>query len=165
MTAHDHKAVSEALDALEHFAVTSKPTKFAREHACIVRAELSRLHSEVALLRNGIEQERLTAQVELEKLRQRCEELEEENERASALARQIKTDWMPANERLSGELKLAREDARTLAASVHGAFKALGSAPPEPILKVANRHFPLPRKARRTKRAAIDRAGGGEETK
>jgi hypothetical protein len=137
MNAPDHKAVNEALDALEHFAVTSKPTKFARDHACIIRAEL-------------------------EKLRQRCEELEEENERASALARQIKTDWMPANERLSGELKLAREDARTLAASVHGAFKALGSAPPEPILKVANRHFPLPRKARRTKRAAIDRAGGGD---
>jgi hypothetical protein len=147
MTAPDHKAatVKQSLTVDEAIAVfdksASRTTPNAQTEAwTVIRAEL-------------------------EKLRQRCEELEEENERASALARQIKTDWMPANERISGELKLAREDARTLAASVHGAFKALGSAPPEPILKVANRHFPLPRKARRTKRAAIDRAGGGEETK
>jgi hypothetical protein len=43
MNAPDHKAVNEALDALEHFAVTSKPTKFARDHACIIRAELEKL--------------------------------------------------------------------------------------------------------------------------
>jgi hypothetical protein len=135
MNAPDHKAVNDALDAIT--AHVYDPGAPIWKPVNIIRAEL-------------------------EKLRQRCEELEEENERASALARQIKTDWMPANERISGELKLAREDARTLAASVHGAFKALGSAPPEPILKVANRHFPLPRKARRTKQAAIDRAGGGE---
>lgn len=46
-------------------------------------------------------------------------------------------------------LREAQEDARQLAASVHGAFKALNSRPPEPILKLANRYFPMKQRTQR----------------
>ena len=49
-------------------------------------------------------------------------------------------------------------DARTLAASVHGAFGALKSDPPEPILKLANRYFLMKRRGRRS--AALN---GGQD--